>query len=141
MKWFLLLTCFLVSLASSAQVDSTLLARSTRMNQSGCQQLHWLPDDPAGTAAVALAERDIQAKTPFLILVSGEAPVAITTDAAFEQQFKIEYYEMGCISPSPVSVRAYNARMFAYLQATYGKAWRRRIRPDVVGLSHWKPRP
>jgi len=29
-----------------------------------------------------------------------------------------------------------NAHMFAYLQAIYGKAWRRRVRPDVMGLSH-----
>jgi hypothetical protein len=140
MKWLLLLSCCLVSLTSCAQVDSTLLARSTRMNQSGCQQLYWLTDDPSGTAAVALAERDIQAKTPFLILVSGEAPVTITTDAAFERQFQVAYFEMGCISPNPAGVRAYNARIFAYLQATYGKAWRRRVRPDVVGLAHWKSR-
>jgi hypothetical protein len=141
MKWPLLLSCCLISLASWAQIDSTLLARSTRMNQSGCQQLYWLTNDPAGAAAVALAERDIQAGTPYLILTSGEAPVVITTDAAFERQFKVDYFEMGCISPPSAAVRAYNARIFAYLQATYGKTWRRRVRPDVVGLSHWKPRP
>lgn len=139
MKWLTFFTCCLVSLASWAQVDSTTLARSARMNQSGCQQLNWLLDGRSGTAATALAERDIQAGTPFLILASGGAPVVITTDAAFERQFKVEYFEMGCTSPNLVSMRAYNARMFAYLQATYGKAWRRRIRSDVVGLAQWHP--
>lgn len=139
MKWLVFFTCCLVSLASWAQVDSSTLARSARMNQSGCQQLLWLPDSPSGTAAAALAERDIQAGTPFLILASGEAPVIITTDAAFERQFKVEYFEMGCISPNLTSMRAYNTCMFAHLQATYGKAWRRRVRPDVVGLAQWRP--
>jgi hypothetical protein len=134
MNWLLFLSACLGSLSSRAQVDSSALARSTRLDQAGCQQLQWLRDDPAGTAAVALAERDIQAKTPFLLLVSGGAPVVITTDAAFERQFQVNYVELGCISPPLASVRAYNARMFAYLQATYGKTWRRHVRPDVVGL-------
>jgi hypothetical protein len=139
MKWLALFTCCLVSLASWAQVDSTTLARSVRMDQSGCQQLYWLPVGSASTAAAALAERDIQAGTPFLILASGGAPAVITTDAAFERQFKVEYFEMGCISPNLASMRAYNARMFAYLQATYGKTWRRRVRPDIIGLGKWRP--
>lgn len=139
MKWPVFVSCCLVSLASWAQVDSTTLARSARMNQSGCRQLHWLPDGPSATAAVTLAERDIQAGTPFLILASGEAPIMMATDAAFERQFKVEYFEMGCISPNLANMRAYNARMFAYLHATYGKAWRRRVRPDVVGLAQWRP--
>lgn len=140
MKWLVFFACYLVSLTSWSQVDSITRARSTRMNQSGCQQLLWLPDGSSSTAA-ALAERDIQAGTPFLILTSGEAPITLTTDAAFERQFKVEYFEMGCVSPYPASVRAYNARMFAYLQATYGKAWHRRIRSDVVGLAQWHPQP
>ena len=139
MKWLLLLSCCFGSLASWAQVDAALLARSTRMNQSGCRQLLWLTHDSSGAAAVALAERDIQAGTPFLILSSGEAPVVITTDAAFERRFNVDYFEMGCISPLVAVMQAYNARIFAYLQATYGKAWRRRVRPDVVGLREWKP--
>lgn len=141
MKWLLLLSCYFVSPASWAQVDSAGLARSNRMNQSGCQQLLWLTNDSSGAAAASLAERDIQAGTPYLILTSGEAPVVITTDAAFERQFHIDYFEMGCISPAPAAVQAYNSRIFAYLQATYGKAWRRRVRPDVVGLKQWKSRP
>jgi hypothetical protein len=140
MKWLLFLSAGLVSLGSQAQVDSSTLVRSTRLQQSGYQQLQWLRDDPTGTAAVALAERDIQAKTPFLLLGSGGAPVVITTDAAFERQFQVNYVEMGCTSPPPASVRAYNERTFAYLQATYGKTWRRHVRPDVVGLRRWKPR-
>lgn len=139
MKWLLLLSCYFVSPASWAQIDSAGLARSNRMNQSGCQQLLWLTNDPSGAAAVALAERDIQAGTPYLILASGEAPVVITTDATFERQFNVAYFEMGCISPPPAAMRAYNMRTFAYLQATYGKAWRRRVRRDVVGLTPWKP--
>ena len=134
MKWFLFLAACLVSLASRAQVDSAGLARSTRMTRSGCRQLFWLPDDPSGAAATALAERDIQQGTPFLVLASGEAPVVRTTDAAFERQFRVEYFEMGCLSPRPAAVRAYNARIAAYLQTTYGRAWWRRVRPDVVGL-------
>lgn len=131
MKWLLFLAGCLTWLPSQAQVDSTWLARMAR---SGCQQLFWLPADPSGAAATALAERDIQAGTPFLVLTSGEAPIVRTTDAAFERQFHVEYFEMGCTSPSPVAVRAYNARIAAYLQTTYGRAWRRRVRSDVVGV-------
>jgi hypothetical protein len=121
-------------------VYSSLPARSTRLDQFGYQQLQWLRDDPAGTAAVALAERDIKAKTPFLILMSGGGPVVITTDAAFERQVQIHYVEMRCTSLPLASVRAYNARTLAYLQIAYGNTWRRHVRPDVVGLRQWEPR-
>ena len=33
---------------------------------------------------------------------------------------------------------AYDHIIFDHLQAAYGKAWRRSIRKDVVGLKQWK---
>jgi len=138
MKLFVLLLCCVAPVACLAQVDSTLLDRSTRMNQSGCRQVYWVEQADNCAAATSLAERDVRANTPFLILSSGEAPVMFTTDAAFEKRFKAEYYEMGCIAPPAACALAYNCRIFDYLQATYGKTWQRQVRKDVIGLKEWK---
>ena len=87
-----------------------------------------------------LAEKDIVARRPCLLLAGGIAPVAYTTDADFERAFGVRYLENGCTGPSVGCAAAYDARVFEYLTENFGRAWRKKIRKDVLGLAEWKRR-
>jgi hypothetical protein len=80
------------------------------------------------------ALNDIQQKQVKLLLIGGEAPVVQQGQEHFERQYGLQYHDYGCISPEADSVKAYNKTIFSYLDATYGKQWRREVRNDVLGL-------
>jgi len=128
----MLLTC-LLPLACVGQAPLPAKA-----SQPGCAQLLFISPAANCAQAAVLAQRDVQAHTPFLLLASGIAPVVFTTDSAFTQQFRVQYYEQGCSSAALACMLAYNYYVFDYLQATYGKAWQRKVRKDVVGLRQWQ---
>ena len=90
------------------------------------------------TEAIELAKYDIEKGTPFIFLQSGIAPVVYTTDIVFENDFKVYYYEQGCVGPDNDLMKEYNYVVFKYLADTYGKKWRREIRKDAIGLRQWK---
>ncbi len=87
-----------------------------------------------------LAEKDIAACRPFLLLAGGIAPVAYSADASFERAFGVRYLESGCTGPAPACAAAYDARVFEYLTENFGRGWRKKIRKDVLGLAEWKRR-
>ena len=87
-----------------------------------------------------LAEKDIAARRPCLLMAGGIAPVAYTTDADFERAFGVRYLENGCTGPAVACAAAYDARVFEYLTENFGRAWRKKIRKDVLGLAEWKRR-
>ena len=91
-----------------------------------------------GAEAARLADRDIAAGHPFLILQSGIAPAIYSGDSIFSKKFRVTYWEEGCSGPGLVPMQAYNARVFDYLQQKYGSTWRKSVRRDVVGLNQWK---
>jgi hypothetical protein len=131
----LLPVALLLGLSASAQ--STNLAQVATVDTSGRAQLTFIMDDDCSRASI-LAERDIRANAPFLLVASGIAPVVYTSDAAFEGQFRVRYFDEGCTGPSRACLMTYNQRVFNYLQATYGKRWQRVVRKDVVGLKEWR---
>ncbi|MFD1468205.1 hypothetical protein ACFQ48_08215 [Hymenobacter caeli] len=102
-----------------------------------CAGLMFVSTDNNCAQAVELARRDVRANTLSLVLVSGEAPVIFTADSILERQFKVQYFEEGCVAPAKSCVVAYNHFVFDQLQATYGDTWRRKVRRDVVGLKEW----
>jgi hypothetical protein len=130
----LLLAALLLSLGASAQPTNP--AQVATVDTSGRAQLTFIMDDCS--RASILAERDIRANAPFLLVASGIAPVVYASDAAFEGQFRVRYFDEGCTGPSHACLMSYNQRVFNYLQATYGKRWQRVVRKDVVGLKEWK---
>jgi hypothetical protein len=71
---------------------------------------------------------------PKLFIVGGIAPAEVVRQERFEQQYGIQYHSYGCISPSSAGMRAYNQWVFQYLDATYGRQWRKTVRADVLGL-------
>ncbi len=80
------------------------------------------------------ALNDIQQKQVKLLLIGGKVPVTQQGQENFEQQYGLQYHDYGVISPEAESVKAYNKTIFRYLDATYGKQWRKQVRKDVLGL-------
>ena len=87
-----------------------------------------------------LAKKDIAARRPCLLVASGIAAIVYTTDADFEQAFGVRYLDTGCTGPAADCAAAYDARVFEYLTENFGRAWRKKIRKDVLGLAEWKRR-
>ena len=80
------------------------------------------------------AQYDQRYARPKLFIVGGIAPAEVVGQERFEQQYGIQYHSYGCISPSSAGMRAYNQWVFQYLDATYGRQWRKTVRADVLGL-------
>lgn len=80
----------------------------------------------------------MRAGTLFLVLASGIAPVFFATDSVFKREFKVQYFEEGCVAPASAYLVAYNHFVFDHLQATYGSTWRRKVRKDLVGPREWR---
>ena len=113
-------------------------ATDAQTNIPGHTQLLFVPGADCATQGVRLAENDLAKGAPTLLLQGGISPVVYTLDSAFEKAFGVRYFDEGCSAPSDECMKAYNTRIFRYLQRNYGKAWWKEIRSDVVGLKGWK---
>lgn len=81
------------------------------------------------------ALKDINAKTPLILLQSGIASTFYENDKNFEEKFQISFHDFGCI-PGDRSdcLIEYNKTIFDHLDKVYGKEWRKEIRKDAIGL-------
>jgi hypothetical protein len=104
-----------------------------QINNSGASKIYFIDNCDE---AVKLAETDIKNETIFLFLQSGEAPIICTGDKTFEEKYRIEFYEQGCIGSN--CTKEYNEIIFNYLTNKYGKKWIKQIRKDVIGFKNWK---
>lgn len=89
-----------------------------------------------------LAQSDINAGRPRLLLSGGITPIIYTTDEEFEKKYQVKYFDFGCIAIPDECILAYNSEIFQHLDTTFGKEWRKEIRKDVIGLRktpHNKP--
>lgn len=133
------LLCYLAPSSCWSQTDSLLAPAAQRQQPSDCARVSDLQVARGTESATALAEQDIQAHTPYLIILSGEAFTRLTpAHRAFEQRFNVKYHQVGCLVRSVDEAVDYNTRVFAYLHTTYGKAWRRKIWASVAGWEEWK---
>lgn len=85
-----------------------------------------------------LAKIDIEKGQPRLVLVGGIAPVVYEQDSVFEDQFGIKYEDLGCLADGDGCAESYNEVIFEYLDKTFGKKWRGKVRKDVEGFKAWK---
>ena len=104
-------------------------------NNSGAIRLTFVTEI---SEAKNLAQQDIDKGIPFLIIKSGIAPVAYTSDSIFENKFRVYYYEQGCTGPDNELMKAYNIEIFKFLDEEFGKKWRKSIRKDVIEFKKWK---
>lgn len=84
------------------------------------------------------AKADIANNTMFLFLQGGIAPIIYSTDKDFEKQYRVYFYDFGCVAPDYSCVVKYNCLMFDSLTEKYGKKWIKKIRKDVIGFKDWK---
>lgn len=65
------------------------------------------------------------------------APLApMPSDKDFEKQYNTSYYIIGDYLPSSIEkMTAYNKVVADYLDKKYGKEWRTKVRPDVLGVN------
>jgi len=106
-----------------------------QINESGVNQLNFID---SLSEATDLARLDIANKLPFLILKGGVSPVVYTTDAKFQGDFNIYFYDLGCTGTLDKYAIEYNRVIFEYLTSVFGKKWIRIVRKDVIGLTAYK---
>lgn len=107
--------------------DTTLRLHADLLN------FHWEVSFDSEVNAIR-AQYDQRYARPKLLIVGGIAPAEVVGQEKFEQPYGIQYHSYGCISPSSAGMRAYNQWVFHYLDATYGRQWRKTVRADVLGL-------
>ena len=132
LKIFLISLFLLFPILSYGQL---LKPTDEQVNRSGASKLVFAD---SLTQAINLANADIINGTLFLLLKSGISPVVFASDAKFQEDFSIYYYESGCTGPNEKLAIAYNSVMFKYLTQIYGKKWLKTVRKDVPGLKRSK---
>lgn len=80
------------------------------------------------------AKMDIKKGKLKLLLQGGISPIVYQGQEKFEQKYKVEYYDFGCIGQETECSTEYNFVVFDYLDKKYGKEWRGEIRNDVIGF-------
>jgi hypothetical protein len=81
-----------------------------------------------------IAEIDIKKHKPRLLIFGGISPVIYKGQEKFERKYHVKYYDYGDVIPDTDCAIDYNSRIFNYLDNKYGKAWRKEVRKDIVGL-------
>ena len=81
------------------------------------------------------ALHDIRIGKPKLLLVGSIAPIVYKSDKAFSRKYNVYFYDYGCIPDRRECMLQYNTTIFEYLDAKFGKAWRKEVRKDIIGLN------
>ena len=110
----------------------------TLPDKAGHNQLFFVAATDCEREGVRLAETDLAKGSRFLLLQSGLVPTVYSSDRPFEQKFGVQYFDEGCSAPATECMKAYNARVFRFLQRNYAKTWWKDVRKDVVGFKEWK---
>ncbi len=129
-----LIILFFISLCLDSYGQAKKLT-DDQLNFSGANKLLLLDNI---NKVKAIATNDIKRDIPFLLLQSGEAPIGYPADSLFQSKYNINYFEFGCIGPTIGYAAEYNKYSFEYLDAKFGKKWRREIRKDVIGLKQYR---
>lgn len=78
---------------------------------------------------------DIKAETIFLLLPRGFVGTKINAiDTLFENKYHLKYISRGYTRLPNDNETEYNTTIFSYLDKKYGKAWRKEVRQDIIGL-------
>lgn len=106
-----------------------------QLNNSGANKLVFAN---SRSEAANLAKADITKGRPFLLLKSGEASIEYFNDSQFQKDFKVFFYDFGCIGPDNEFVIEYNRFVFKHLTNIYGNKWMGKVRKDVIGIKEFK---
>ena len=109
----------LILLAFSISITTLLLAQDTII----CQKYN------THTATLALHK-----KKPQLVIMGGIVRAIKPSDLKFAKKYKIEFLDTGCEVEDQTCIKAFNQVTIHYLDKKYGKAWRKYIRKNIIGL-------
>ena len=93
-----------------------------------------LTDDSTKAASIKQANADIKKGKLKFMIQGGIAPTRVKGQEIFEQKYGVEYYDLGCVGPSDITIKDYNKVIATYMDRKYGKGWRKEVRKDVRGI-------
>ena len=125
---------FIITFFIQLSFAQEIILSNADYNGSGAAQLMFVDCKRADS----LFQRDLQRNTVFLLLQGGIAPTIRSGDIAFQNKYKVYFYDFGCSGPNQECMERYNFLAFTYLRKKYGKAWIKEIREDVIGLKDWE---
>lgn len=84
-------------------------------------------------------EKDLKNGTLKIYTVGGLKPSNYKVDTAFQETYKLEYHDFGCIAPPNMDYYiAYNLQVFQHLRKKWGNSWEKDIKDNAMGFYKWK---
>ena len=84
-------------------------------------------------------QKDLKNGSLKIYTVGGLKPSNHKVDTAFQETYKIEYHDFGCIAPPNMDYYAsYNLLVFNHLKEKWGNSWEKDIKDNAIGFYKWK---
>lgn len=84
-------------------------------------------------------EQDLNTKNIKIYLLGGIISVITKEDLEFEKNYKMRYYDFGCMPPANFEMfEKYNQLVFDYLLKEHGKNWISSTNQNAFGFLKWK---
>jgi len=93
-----------------------------------------LSADHIKTESIKQANADIKKGKPKFLIQGGIVSTRIKGQELFEQKYGVVYQDLGCVGPSAIRIEDYNKVVVSFMDKKYGKAWRKEVRKDVLGM-------
>ncbi len=80
-------------------------------------------------------ENDVEKKSIKLYLLGGLVSVLRENDKPFQEKYKINYHDFGCVVPANLDLYiAYNQLVFAHLERDFKDDWKAEVNKNTLGF-------
>ncbi len=84
-------------------------------------------------------QEDFNKCTIFIFLqTEAESDDKNEVNIAFEKEFGVYYFNLGCEAPEQKCITKYNHQVFEYLTEQFDTKWISKIREDSIGFKNWE---
>ena len=84
---------------------------------------------------------DIKKGTVSLYIIGGIVSALQKGDEGFAEKYGVNYHDFGCVVPGNLEYyELYNGFAFEYLDAKFGKKWRKEVNMRTMGFVKWRER-
>ncbi|RQO77152.1 hypothetical protein DBR40_10870 [Pedobacter sp. KBW01] len=90
--------------------------------------------DSVKVQSIKRANADIKKGKLKFLIQGGIAPTRVKGQEIFKHKYGLEYYDLGCVGPSDITINDYNKVIAAFMDRKFGKGWRKEVRKDVRGI-------
>lgn len=81
------------------------------------------------------ARIEIKQGKPKLLIQGGIASIVYAKDKLFMSKYGVTFHDLGCVVMDAFDcLSEYNQVTFQFLDANFGRKWRKEIRKDIIGL-------